>query len=538
MKNLRIYLIIVATILSISAKSQIQVDSVGRVGIGPTNPNATLDVSGLVHLLNDATTPLSAGQGTYFQWNNLTQSTGETDIINNQGGGSGGFAFYNLSNTTTSVNGITPLMFLTGSGNVGIGNTNPQYTLDVTGQINSSGGTNAGYSFWDRTNPSLNWSLYSTGGTASIWNNGIGNILNISQTGNLGIGITNPTHNLDVAGTVHLNPGWSGFTIDWNSGGEQEIFPDNNNYGLIGNSQNQFNHLYSTSIDCNALYNYSDSSLKEDIKSLPAILPKLLRVISHTYNFKKEFYKNTNENEIKNYTRTRFGYIGQELINVFPELVHKSDTGLLSINYIDMIPIITKAIQELNTKSTIDSIQYTNSIAQLQNHIHTLTTQTTSDSVAMQKLIKQLESDSLIIAQLNSNINTIYSQITSLTSQLNQCCAKTTTTATTSSDQIPKGTDLKSTQSIIQSDVASLAQNTPNPFSQNTTIGYYLPSNVVNAVIYIYNLQGAQLNSITIFDRGNGSIIISGNSFTAGMYIYSLITDGTLIDTKKMILTN
>jgi hypothetical protein len=79
---------------------------------------------------------------------------------------------------------------------VGIGNANPQYPLDVIGEINSSGGTFAGYSFWDRTITSLNWSIYSTGGTASIWNNsGIGNILNISQTGNVGIGYTNNTIN-------------------------------------------------------------------------------------------------------------------------------------------------------------------------------------------------------------------------------------------------------------------------------------------------------------------------------------------------------
>ena len=138
---------------------------------------------------------------------------------------------------------------------------------------------------------------------------------------------------------------------------------------------------------------------------------------------------------------------------------------------------------------------------------------------------------------MSSSLNTISNQVTSLTSQLNQCCGKTTTKGV-SSDKISISSDTSSTQIVTKSEVATLAQNSPNPFSQNTTIGYYLPSNVVNAVIYIYNLQGTQISSIQITDRGNGSVVISGNTLTAGMYVYSLITDGTLIDTKKMILTN
>ncbi len=195
--------------------------------------------------------------------------------------------------------------------------------------------------------------------------------------------------------------------------------------------------------------------------------------------------------------RTHIGFLAQNFQKVFSDLVYSDKNGLLSIDYLAVIPLLVEAVKSLSAQN---------------------------------------ESDSLLITQLSSSINTLSNQVSSLTTQLNQCCSKSTKAVTTS-DQKQIGSN-DPTQSLAPADIATLSQNTPNPFSQNTTIGYYLPSNVVNAVIYIYNLQGAQINSISISDRGNGSIVISGNSLSAGMYIYSLITDGTLIDTKRMILTN
>lgn len=60
---------------------------------------------------------------------------------------------------------------------------------------------------------------------------------------------------------------------------------------------------------------------------------------------------------------------------------------------------------------------------------------------------------------------------------------------------------------------------------------------VRNAVLYIYDMNGHQIDSRAITERGNASLTIEGNSLDAGMYLYSLITDGTVVDTKRMILT-
>jgi hypothetical protein len=82
-----------------------------------------------------------------------------------------------------------------------------------------------------------------------------------------------------------------------------------------------------------------------------------------------------------------------------------------------------------------------------------------------------------------------------------------------------------------------LEQNIPNPFNVTTSIGYYLPTSVTNATIYVYDMNGGQLKSYIITDRGKGSVTIQGSEFIAGMYLYALIADGKVIDTKRMILT-
>jgi len=86
-------------------------------------------------------------------------------------------------------------------------------------------------------------------------------------------------------------------------------------------------------------------------------------------------------------------------------------------------------------------------------------------------------------------------------------------------------------------DPAVLYQNNPNPFSQSTEIKYYLPASARIASLCIYDLYGKQLKQIRLSQRGNGSQIISGAEFSAGIYLYALIADGKEIDVKRMILT-
>lgn len=84
---------------------------------------------------------------------------------------------------------------------------------------------------------------------------------------------------------------------------------------------------------------------------------------------------------------------------------------------------------------------------------------------------------------------------------------------------------------------ASLYQNTPNPFTHNTTIKYVLPADTREASIHIYDMNGTEIVAFSIDAFGKGEVNVDGGTLRAGMYLYSLIADGQLIDTKQMILT-
>jgi hypothetical protein len=114
--------------------SVITQSSGGNVGIGTTTPIASLDVQSGILRVGGNTNPTTTMQGGYFGWNALTGGMGETDLINNRGGGSGGFAFMT---TPASGSPRTTVMLINGSGNVGIATTTPAFNLDVNGTIHS-----------------------------------------------------------------------------------------------------------------------------------------------------------------------------------------------------------------------------------------------------------------------------------------------------------------------------------------------------------------------------------------------------------------
>ena len=90
---------------------------------------------------------------------------------------------------------------------------------------------------------------------------------------------------------------------------------------------------------------------------------------------------------------------------------------------------------------------------------------------------------------------------------------------------------------LLSQEKAILYQNTPNPFSSNTEITCKLPETTKTAVVYIYNMQGAELKAFHLAKTGLNSITVYGSELSAGMYLYTLVADNEIIDTKRMILT-
>lgn len=84
---------------------------------------------------------------------------------------------------------------------------------------------------------------------------------------------------------------------------------------------------------------------------------------------------------------------------------------------------------------------------------------------------------------------------------------------------------------------ATLAQNRPNPFTDSTVIDITLPSEVADAMLYVYDMQGTQVMQLPVEGRGKTAVSIDGRTLRAGMYLYTLIADGEEVATKRMILT-
>jgi hypothetical protein len=83
----------------------------------------------------------------------------------------------------------------------------------------------------------------------------------------------------------------------------------------------------------------------------------------------------------------------------------------------------------------------------------------------------------------------------------------------------------------------ALFQNNPNPFSVDTEIKMTLPETASKVNLIVYNLEGKQLSDILVSERGDAKAIISASELSAGMYLYALIVDGKIVDTKRLILT-
>lgn len=83
----------------------------------------------------------------------------------------------------------------------------------------------------------------------------------------------------------------------------------------------------------------------------------------------------------------------------------------------------------------------------------------------------------------------------------------------------------------------SCIRTLPTHFSDNTVIRYAISQDAQSASLLIYDMNGKQIDQFNLAEKGMGSIVLEGSRLDAGMYLYSLIVDGKVIDVKRMILT-
>ena len=176
--------------------------------------------------------------------------------------------------------------------------------------------------------------------------------------------------------------------------------------------------------------------------------------------------KGINKAEIKTLPQTpkatvQYSLAADQLKKVYPELVYEDKDGNVSINYIEMIPLLVQSINELSSE-----------LAELKG--------TSSKKVK----------------------------------------AQTTAIEETAEDI----------------DQVRMDQNKPNPFSGSTVISLNVPETVKQASIFIYDLSGKQIQSLPVTERGETDITVYASGLSAGMYIYTLVVDGQVKVTRRMIV--
>ena len=124
--------------------------------------------------------------------------------------------------------------------------------------------------------------------------------------------------------------------------------------------------------------NSSDARLKEDVTEIAdtergddgSVTGKLGRLTPISYHYKdmnagkeRGTYTDKYGNEVELpeekpsqvMTKRHFGFIAQELQQVYPDLVYEQDNGYLSVNYTELIPILVESIKEL--KAEVDELK-------------------------------------------------------------------------------------------------------------------------------------------------------------------------------------
>ena len=77
----------------------------------------------------------------------------------------------------------------------------------------------------------------------------------------------------------------------------------------------------------------------------------------------------------------------------------------------------------------------------------------------------------------------------------------------------------------------------PNPANSSTTIDYSLPAGVGAAFCQIYSLNGSIVTAVSLPPaQGKSQVQVNTGQFAQGMYIYALVVDGKVLDTKKLVV--
>ena len=345
--------------LATAASIRMTILSDGKVGIGTTSPDQTLQVAGNIRI------PATGGK---IAFGSAGATPGDYLMLQDVSSGTPALSFVQDSSTKFVIDGVT--------GNVGIGTTSPDQMLHVSkgsaGSIDSH--STAAITIEDNDHVTLQF-LTPNDKQQNIFfgdvqDNAHGIIRYDHSTTKLHLG-TDGDPNKFILDNGKVAIGTTSFisnaalTVD---GGDMMVHGANNSAGisdlLPGYTRGDYGVFYSTAnhiyfgvgssyvayiSGSNGTYNVSDERLKENINTLTGTLDKVKQLRGVSFTWKDTETKGTD---------TTIGLIAQEVETIYPELVGDGglpkDTdgndALKSVNYAHLTAVLIEAVKELSTK--------------------------------------------------------------------------------------------------------------------------------------------------------------------------------------------
>ncbi|MEZ4936607.1 MAG: tail fiber domain-containing protein [Crocinitomicaceae bacterium] len=256
----------------------------------------------------------------------------------------------------------------------------------------------------------------------------------------------------------------------------------------------------------------SDERLKTNISSID---PQDAMSIIQNLNPVTFEYDNSLESRMMLPAGVQYGFIAQEVEQVLPEIVHTTtlpaerDTlgnetspefEFLAMESQDLVPLLFAA-----SKSQINTIDSLEEVVNSQDSIiNSLNDRLTNLENCLSNLLPSLcQMNQSLIEQNDLNVQEELSNIINV--------------------------ELSNGENIV------LNQNVPNPFAEQTVITYSIPESVGEAIIMFYDSRGVIIKEVKIETRGKGQLNVYGSDLSRGLYSYTLVADGKVIATKKMV---
>lgn len=82
----------------------------------------------------------------------------------------------------------------------------------------------------------------------------------------------------------------------------------------------------------------------------------------------------------------------------------------------------------------------------------------------------------------------------------------------------------------------SISQNTPNPFTGQSIVRVSVPDDASDAYIDILTLNGASVKRIPV-SNGLSEVSLSSFEFAPGTYLYTLVVNGKVSETRRMVVS-